>query len=447
MQLFGTSGIRGVVDSWLIQLALKVGLAVGKLYDRIVVGGDTRTSSDAMKQAVMAGLLAAGSRGYDAGVLPTPTLALAAKEFDAGVMITASHNPPEYNGIKLLNRDGSAFNPYQQKQIEEMILNDSLSVASWDKFNSGGIHDGATQRHIEHILGDFPGAFRLRVVVDCGCGAGSVITPYLLQRMGCEVIALNCYPSGFFPRAIEPIEANLGDLIRATRESGADLGIAHDGDADRMMVVDDRGSFVSGDKLLVLLAREMGAREVVTTIDASMAVDETAFVVRRTSVGDNYVSEELKRGGDFGGEPSGSWIFPRNSLCPDGIYAAAQVVAIASKQKLSRLVNSIPGYPLQRGSISSQGIVMSELEQRLMAMEPLSVSNIDGIKLNFEDGWLLIRASGTEPKIRVTAEAKTQARVRQLYDGGVRAIKESMKGGKERGLRLRKRRNDAKVEL
>ena len=170
----------------------------------------------------------------------------------------------------------------------------------------------------------------------------------------------------------------------------------------------------------------MGAEEVVTTIDASMVIDEMGFSVTRTRVGDTYVSEELKKGGDFGGEPSGSWIFPNISLCPDGMYAAVQLVALASRQKLSQLVDSIPHYPLLRGSVSSEGVVVSDLEKRLLAMEPLLVSNIDGIKLNFEDGWLLIRASGTEPKIRVTAEAKSEARVRQLYDSGIRAIKESM---------------------
>ncbi len=431
MRLFGTSGIRGVVDSWLIQLALKVGLVVGGLYGSVLVGGDTRTSSSAMKQAVVAGLLAAGAKSYDGGVLPTPTLALATREFDAGVMITASHNPPEYNGIKLINTDGSAFSAYQQKQIEELILNDSLSTASWDAFGSSHLHHGAIQKHIEHILGDFPGEHKLKVVLDCGGGAASVITPYLLKRMGCEVIALNCQPSGFFIRASEPTEANLGDLIKATLEAGADLGIAHDGDGDRMMVVDDRGRFVPGDKLLVLLARELGAREVVTTIDASMVIDEAAFSVTRTPVGDSYVSWQLKKRGDFGGEPSGSWIFPSSLLCPDGIYAAAQVVAIAVKQKLSQLVDGIPHYPLLRGSINSDGVVISYLEQKLMAMEPLSVSKSDGIKLGFNDGWLLIRASGTEPKIRVTAEAKTEARVRKLYNSALSLVKESIRVSKE----------------
>ena len=432
MQLFGTSGIRRVADKNLIQLALEVGLAVGKVYGSVVVGCDTRTSSEAMKHALISGLLAAGSRGRDAGVIPTPTLAFAAREFDAGAMITASHNPPEYNGIKLLNPDGSAFGSDQRKQIEEMILNGSLSVARWDKIKSSSIYSGAVERHIEHILRHFPGGLELRVVVDCGCGAASVVTPYLLRKLGCEVVTLNCYPSGFFPHAIEPIESNLGDLMRATREFGADLGIAHDGDGDRMMAVDDKGRFIPGDKLLALFAQEVEAKEVVTTIDASMTIDEMGFGVTRTRVGDNYVSEELKKGGGFGGEPSGSWVFPNISLCPDGIYAAARLVAMAGRQKLSELVDSIPCYPLLRGNISSEGAVMSKLEQQLMTMEPSSVSNTDGIKLNFADGWLLIRASGTEPQIRVTAEAKSEARARQLYDNGIRAIKNCLKGSKEK---------------
>ncbi|MEE9583455.1 MAG: phosphoglucosamine mutase [Dehalococcoidales bacterium] len=430
MRLFGTSGIRAVVDSWLIQLALKVGLAVGRLYGNIVVGCDTRTSSSAMKQAVIAGLLAAGAKSRDAGVLPTPTLALATRGFDAAVMITASHNPPEYNGMKLLNPDGSAFNRYQQQQIEEMVSGDSLAVTSWDGFQSGGVYRGAVERHIRHILGNFPGEFKLRVVLDCGGGAASVITPQLLKRMGCEVIALSCDPSGFSPRAVEPAEANLAELMKVTLESGADLGIAHDGDGDRMMVVDERGRFVSGDKLLVLLAHELGAREVVTTIDASMAVDEAGFGVTRTGVGDNNVSQELKKGGDFGGEPSGSWVFPKSSLCPDGIYAAAQMVSITSRQRISHLVDEITGYPLMRGSANSDGVAVPDLERKLVAaMKPSSVSRVDGIRLNLQDGWLLIRASGTEPKIRVTAEAKTEARVRQLYDFGIRQIKGESREG------------------
>jgi phosphoglucosamine mutase len=426
MQLFGTSGIREVVDKDLVQLALKVGLVVGKIYGNTVVACDTRTSSDAVKHALIAGLMATGSRCCDIGVAPTPTLAFAAREFDVGVMLTASHNPPQYNGIKLLNSDGSAFDSIQRRQVEEAVSNNALSTAPWDKITNSRACGGAVEEHVARILQDFPTGLKVKVVVDCGCGAASVITPYLLKRLGCEVVSLNCYPSGFFPRDVEPIEANLGDLIRATREFGADLGVAHDGDADRMMVVDDKGRFIPGDKLLVILAQGVGAKEVVTTIDASMVIDEMDFSVSRTRVGDTYVSEELKKGGDFGGEPSGSWIFPNISLCPDGIYAAARVAAIADRQELSQLVDAHSHYPLLRGSIAGRRLAMPQLEQRLMALKPLAVGNTDGIKLNFEDGWLLIRASGTEPKVRVTAEARSESRVHQLYDSGIRAIKECM---------------------
>ncbi len=429
--MFGTSGIRRIADRTLVELALKTGLAVGEIYDNVVVGCDTRTSGDAVKHAFISGLLAAGAASYDAGVIPTPTLALAARDFRAGVMITASHNPPEYNGIKLLNPDGSTFDADQRQQIENMIANDSLKVTTWENMKNSVVYDDAVDNHIEHILKDIPEKTNIKVALDCGCGAASVITPMLLERMGCEVIPLNCNPSGFFPHDIEPIEANLGDLIKTTGGTGASLGIAHDGDVDRMMAVDDEGRFIPGDKLLVLFAQQIGAKKVVTTIDASMIVDEMNFDITRTKVGDIYVSEELKKGGDFGGEPSGAWIFPENSLCPDGIYAAARLVAIASRHRLSEMVDSIPQYPLIRGSITSKNVSKEELGNRLITLKPLSVNTIDGIKLTFEDGWLLIRTSGTEPKIRITAEAKSEKRVHELYDDGIGVIKECVRGDKE----------------
>jgi phosphoglucosamine mutase len=270
---------------------------------------------------------------------------------------------------------------------------------------------------------------KIKVVVDAGCGAASEVTPRLLKRLGCEVIALNCYNSGFFPRVIEPAEANLQELCRAVKESGAACGIAHDGDADRMMAVDDRGRFITGDVMLAVFARAMGVKEVVTTLDASMTIEEMGFKVRRTKIGDTWVSDELKKGGDFGGETAGAWIFPVISLCPDGIFAAAQVAAIASRRKLSELVDAVPRYHLVRGSVGSEGVVLSRLEEKLMSMNPLATGNTDGIRLSFEDGWLLVRPSGTEPKIRLTAEAKTKARARQLYDDGLEAVRNSIKTG------------------
>lgn len=421
MGLFGTSGIRRTADRTLLEIALRVGLAVGRTRKSVVVAGDTRTSTGVIKHAVVSGLLASGARCVDAGIVPTPTLALAASEFEAGIMITASHNPPEYNGLKLFNTDGSGFDSAQQSEIEKLVSG-VLSTAPWN--NMGSIclpYEKAIEKHLEHIMKNLPQVKKTRVVIDCACGAASVITPDLLRRMGCEVVALNCNPSGFFPHDVEPIERNLGDLIRMAQELGA-IGIAHDGDADRMMAVDEKGCFIPGDKLLVLLAQEIGAKKIVTTVDASMVIEEIGFLVNRTKVGDTFVSTELKKGGDFGGEPSGAWVFPKNSLCPDGIYAAAVLTVIASRESLSSLVDRIPQYPVIRDSLTSNGVVIPELYKSLLSLGPLSVNNADGLKLSFDEGWLLVRPSGTEPKIRITVEAKNETRARELYDLAVKTV-------------------------
>jgi phosphoglucosamine mutase len=424
MQLFGTSGIRRLVNADLVGLSLQVALAFGTCYKRVVIGRDTRTSGDALLHTVTAGLLASGARCSYAGIIPTPTLALAAREFDAGIMITASHNPPQYNGLKLLNPDGSAFSSEQQKQLEDLIGGPGAVDIRWDQMQNTAVYNAAVEQHIALIKQHFPGEIKIKVVVDSGCGAAYFITAELLTRLGCEVIALNGHASGFFPHDIEPIEANLGDLRQAVKESGADVGIAHDGDADRMMAVDERGRFISGDKMLLILAQASRAKTVVTTIDASMNIDEMHFKVKRTKVGDPYVSAELKRGGGFGGEPSGAWVFPQISLCPDGIYAAAQIASIASRQKLSALADSFPAYSVVRdsyfGAVTSIGDIKTKLQESL---SPVSIETIDGLKLNFKDGWLLVRPSGTEPKIRLSVEARDEQTTRRLHETTLKILK------------------------
>jgi phosphoglucosamine mutase len=310
-----------------------------------------------------------------------------------------------------------------------MILNSTISSAPWPDIKPATAYTAAVSEHIERIAADFPAKIRSRVVLDCGCGAASVITPGVLRRLGCEVTTINCHPSGFFPRNAEPTAENLRELIKTTGTLGADLGIAHDGDADRMMAIDDKARFIPGDKLLIILANSLGAQELVTTLDASMVIEETGLKVRRTRIGDPYVSRELKRNGDFGGEPSGSWIFPEVSFCPDGIYAAAALTAIASEKGLSSLADAIPAYPIIRGSLPGDSAAMAGLDHRLMEMKPKEVNRTDGLKLEFDDGWLLVRPSGTEPKIRITAEAKSQARAQEFYDLCRNIINKSRKGG------------------
>ena len=432
-KLFGSSGIREVVTRDLLQLMFEVGLVLGESCQSAVIGCDTRTSSEAVKYSFISGLLAAGASASDAGALPTPTLAYATRDFDMGAMITASHNPPQYNGIKLVNPDGSAFDSAQRGKIEQAISKKSFRLAPWQKMKNCIDYTGAVEKHIARIQKDFPGEYGLRVVVDCGGGAASVITPQLLRKLGCKVVPLYCEPTGHFPREIEPLPENLGELIKAVKSEKADLGIAHDGDADRVAVVDDKGRFVSGDKLIALFARQLKVKKVVTTVDASMVIEEMGFEVARTKVGDAFVSDELrtkakKNARAFGAEPSGCYIFPRVSLCPDGIYAAGKIVEIADKRKLSALVDEIPSYPVLRGSVAGDRSAMKILEQKLKAEAEGKLDTIDGLRLAFKDGWLLIRPSGTEPKIRITAEAKSRKRAKQIYELGIKTVKDAVHG-------------------
>lgn len=435
MRLFGSSGFRGVVDKHLIETAFKLGLSVGKLARSALIGTDPRISSDVMKYCMMGGLMASGCEAYDAGLVPTPTLAYNSREFEVGIMITASHNPPQYNGIKIWNPDGSAFNEEQRSEVEMLVANDNLEATSWELIGHSKVFPDAIDKHIQRILRDFPSQHPIKVIVDCGYGAASAITPILLQRLGCCVISLNSTPSGLFPRGTEPTPENLRDLAATVTATGSDLGLAHDPDADRLVVVDNRGRFVPGDKLMILFAKDLNARSIATTVDASMSIEECGMEVTRTRVGDAFVAEQLTHWGDFGGEPSGCWIFPTISYCPDAIYAAARIVRIATNEQLSEQIDRIPSYHIRRGALSSDNrIGIDYIGQCLTILEPISIDCTDGIRLSFNDGWLLLRASGTEPKIRLTAEAKTAKRADNLYNSAMKLAQEltgSSKSGME----------------
>ena len=427
LRLFGSSGIRDIFSRELLTLAFGVGLSMGGPGLRVVVGRDTRTSSPGMKYALLSGLLASGSGAWDVGMVPTPTLAYAVRKYDAGAMVTASHNPPRYNGLKLWNPDGSAFDSSQRARIEGMIGKGGVTVAPWEGLGDVGTDDGAIEEHLDRIAADFPSKLKIKIVVDSGCGVASLATPYLLRRLGADVITLNSHTTGLFPRGLEPIPENLGKLMTVVKDTGAGLGIAHDGDGDRMMAVDEKGRFVPGDKLMALFAQALGSKKIVTTVDASMAVDDLGLNVVRTRVGDAFVSQEMRSGGELGGEPSGCWIFPNVSYCPDGIYAAALIARLAGDGDISRLVDGLPSYHTIRGSLASNGTRMDGLRERMGEMRPQAISDLDGLKLTFPDGWLLIRPSGTEPLIRVSAEARTGARARELYRDAVRAVKGILK--------------------
>ena len=405
--LFGSSGIRGRFDQTLVNTALDVGAVLGADFGDVVIGMDTRTTSPLLARLVMAGVIGSGGQAHCAGIAPTPSIAFATRLKKAGCMITASHNPEEYNGLKLFNPDGSSFTQAQQAEMEKALK--SSRWANWQ--HQGTLHPiDAITPHKAAILDAVEIEDALPVVVDCGNGAGCVLTPALLTEAGAKPVCLTCNPAGQFSRKSEPLPEHLGYVGEMVKKTGARCAVVHDGDADRMMAFDNRGRFIDGDHLLMLFASHLGAKRVVTTSDASMIIEEVAEV-HRTPVGDTYVSEELLRWGEFGGEPSGAWIFPQHSYCPDGPFAAALFCEIASGTDVAAELDAMPSYPILRESIPCE--TAQETVRRLGAECPT-----DGIRVAAEDGWYLVRASGTEHKIRITAEGISLPAAKAMLERG-----------------------------
>lgn len=393
--LFGSSGIRRTFGQTLVDTAFKVGNVLGSGVSDVIVGMDTRTTSPLLCHLVISGILSTGGTAHFAGVVPTPTVAFNARRVNSGCMITASHNPEEYNGLKLFNPDGSSFTQEQQGKTEKCLT--SLDYSDWQHLGKEHGIDALTP-HKNAILNKVHINRKTKAIIDCGNGAGCMLTPALISDAGIETININSNPSGHFARPSEPLAEYLCYIGEMVLKTGATCAVVHDGDADRMMAFDNRGRYIDGDHLLMLFAKYLDAKRVVTTSDASMIIDEVAEV-RRTPVGDAYVSEELIRWGDFGGEPSGAWIFPQISLCPDGPFAAALFCEIASEWDIAEELDTMPHYPILRESIQTSSA--REILSGLGASSPT-----DGIRISDDAGWCLIRASGTESKIRITAEGK-----------------------------------------
>ena len=441
-KLFGTSGIRGEIGSEVTaELALNVGKSLGFYLGgegTVVLGYDTRTTSKMLEHAITAGLVESGINIIKLGMVPTPLVGYATEKFsaDTGVMITASHNPSKYNGIKLWNNNAMAYTPEQEKIIEDIYLNKKYENTSWDKIGSIEVNSEIKEKYIEDLLSLVNIEPGFKVVIDCASGAGSELSPILFRRAGCEVITLNSQVDGFFPgRNPEPNDANLGSLKKVVKATGANLGIAHDGDADRMMAVDETGKVVDFDKLLALMAAEFGGT-IVTTVDAGLVMDveleKVGGKVLRTPVGDVAVADAIiKNNASFGGEPSGTWLYPDFCMCPDGLLSGIRLANIVShKGPLSKLLSNMADYPNIREKITCSNeekiIIMKNMEEEMTkAFDDIKeVNNIDGVRLILNDGsWVLIRPSGTENYIRITLESPSEDKANKMKDICVNLIK------------------------
>ncbi|MFC7140159.1 phosphoglucosamine mutase [Halosimplex aquaticum] len=423
--MFGTSGIRGPVgEDVTAELALSVGRAVGVDADRAVVGRDARDSGRLLVDALSAGLRESGTDVVDLGFAATPTVArsVSLEDADAGVVVTASHNPAPDNGIKLWQPSGQAYDGPLREAIAERVREGTADLRAWDELGDRERRDGA-DRHVEALVDSVDVVEPLSVVVDLGNGAGGV-TVEALQRLGCEVETLNAQPDGSFPgRPSEPTEDNCRSLASLVAASDADLGIAHDGDADRMRAVAGDGTYLSGDVTLAILAREAASEgeSVAAPVDTSLAVDDhladDGVTVERTRVGDVYVAERASEAGvAFGGEPSGAWIWPSETLCPDGPLAACKLTALAAERPLADRLADVETYPIRRDSVETdeKGAVMERVSERVLA-EYDDVTTLDGVRVDLGDAWFLLRASGTQPIVRITAEARDDDRAEEVF--------------------------------
>lgn len=423
MGLFGTSGIRGVFGKDITpELAFRTGAALANSgIINLFVGNDQRLTSPLLSLSLQAGALAGGSHVRDLGLCPTPVVAWNSKVGggDASAIITASHNPPEYNGIKLHDRTGAGFDKEKCDRIEKGLTK-KPSYADWDSVGDSILFDGTTP-FINSVVSELGQNHSLKIVVDCNHGTAGIISPQLIGKMGCTVVPVNDEPDGRWRISKKYDDPRLGDwgniadlqgLVDAVKKTSSDLGLIHDGDADRVFVVRPEGPIVP-DVLMAALAKLM-KREVVVSVDASMAVEEFAKVTR-VPVGDVAISQALvKKKNAWGGEPSGTFVWPEFSLCPDGIRSAALIVSMWDK--LEKEIEKIPLYPMERIRINCPNERKKKvLEQVVKKAEKRGeVSRIDGVRVRTDQGWFLVRPSGTEPVMRIVAEAYDQKSLSEL---------------------------------
>jgi phosphoglucosamine mutase len=444
-KLFGSSGVRGLVNVDLTPiLTAKIGLAVVTFSKakRVLAARDTRASGSMLENALVSGLLAAGANVTCLDVVPTPVLAFLTKKLnaDAGVMITASHNPPEYNGIKIFDSDGLAYDEESQNKIERIIDRGSFSLAEWRNIGEAVSLD-ESNLYVEMTTKTAKPSKEWRVVVDPGCGATYRLAPAVFKKSGCKLTTVNAQPDGFFPaRSSEPNPDSLKPLAKIVKELGADIGIAYDGDGDRVAFIDEKGNFADFDRSLAAYAayavKKKNGGTVVTSVEASMCVEKMVEAqggrVIRTKVGDIYVSEAVKRRrAVFGGEPCGAWIHPKFHYCPDGILSSILLLKALEDEgkKLSEFIAETPQYATVRENIHCNNdikhAVVEEAGEDLKTVFPScrEFSAVDGVRLTIRNGWILVRASGTEPVIRLTAEGETLRAAKDIIGKGVALVR------------------------
>ena len=447
--IFGTSGIRRVFSNYdnsdvmlTPQMALEVGLAVGtylKGKGTVVIAKDIRTSALPIEYAFISGLVSTGCSAKTLGIVSTPTLAMSLKYLnaDCGVVITASHNTPEYIGLKFWNPSGMGYITKQEQEIEKIYNEKAFLNIEWDEIGTVSHVNDINDIHIADITRriKFDGS-NLNVIVDPGNGASCDIVPKLLSEYNVKIMTINAQMDGKFPgRHSEPNKENLVQISKFLKSSEKDdIGIALDGDADRVVFLDEDGEIVDPIRLLALMALDYLKRyrdeipkdkmKVTTPINSSSLMEDLlnplGCEVIRTEVGDIKVAQAIEESGGFlGGETSGTYIWPRGHLGPDSIVTIAKVLRmiVESGKTLRELLSKIPTYPYYRKAFQLKKDIpfTEDINQKIIdemkdvldsqGKQIKSMNKMDGVRFDYDDGWILIRRSGTSPYLRISGES------------------------------------------
>jgi len=447
-KIFGTNGVRGVInEDFTVDMILDIARAVGTVLGpgKIAISRDSRMGGEMFQRAAIAGLLSTGCSVIDIGPAPTPTLQFNTPLLDciAGIVITASHNPPQFNGIKVMGSSGIEVTREIEFQIEDVYFSKDFRVADWKDIGSVTKDDLSLRRYIDaiktHVDIDLLKKRNLTVVVDGATSVGSLATPILMRELGCKVISINSQMDGMFPgRNPEPLPENLRDLSQAVISAGADLGIAHDGDADRATFVDKTGRILWGDQSFAIIAKHVLNKKpsstLVTPVSSGRLIEDIAneagAKIDWTEVGSVVVSHRLVEiDAELGGEENGGVFYPAHQAVRDGAMTAAQIadIMVQEKKTLAELVSDLPSYFSTKRKVPVPAEKKNRLLDSLLGItKDYKTITLDGVKIIFDDGWILCRPSGTEPLWRCFAEAKTQDRADELCEVGVNLIQDAI---------------------
>ena len=445
-RILSISGLRGVIGDGLDpQFLVEFAMAIGTLANggSVVLSRDGRSTGEMVRHAVISGLIATGCKVLDAGIATTPTCGVLVRHHNAaaGLQITASHNPIQWNGLKPFSRAGAVLNAAQGEELLRILNGNSFKLVGWEKLGTAEVLDNAAAPHIERVLSLVDVAAirsrRFKVVLDCNHGSGGVATPQLLDALGCDVTVLGGTPDGRFEHVPEPIAANLTGLCDVVRQLGADVGFAQDPDADRLAIVDETGRYI-GEELTLALCADfvLATRKGPFVVNGSTSRVTSDIAAKhgcpffRSHVGEaNVVTKMNELGAVFGGEGNGGVIDPQVGFVRDSFASMAYVLNGLARdpQKLSAWADSLPQYTIIKDKLECprERVVVACAALR-SAFGDATVQEGDGLRLDWPNRWVQVRASNTEPIIRIIAEAPSSDAAKTLCSRAVEIVKKAV---------------------